>query len=71
MYSPPAFPAALCQEESLSQDTQDRDLSTVLNELGPDLFNVFESLVKNEEGLNSLMKLIYHSLVEEKENEQF
>lgn len=68
MYSPPAFPAGLCGEESLSQDTQDRDLSAVMNEMGPDLFNVFESLVKKEDGVNSLMKLIYNSLVGEKEN---
>lgn len=68
MYSPPAFPAALCAEESLSQDTQDRDLSAVMNEMGPELFNIFESLVKKEDDVNSLMKLIYHSLVGEKEN---
>lgn len=68
MYSPPAFPAELCQEESLSQDTQNRDLSAVMNEMGPDLLSVFESLVNKEDGVNSLMKLIYHSLVGEKEN---
>lgn len=68
MYSPPAFPAALCQEESLSQDTQNRDLTAVMNEMGPDLLGVFESLANKEDGVNSLMKLIYHSLVEEKEN---
>lgn len=68
MFSPPAFPAALCQEESVSQDTQNRDLTPVMDAMGPEIFNVFESLVKNEDSVNSLMKLIYHSLVGEKEN---
>lgn len=68
MYSQPAFSAELCGEEMLSQDTQDRDLTSVINEMGPELFNVFESLVKKEGGANSLMKLIYHTLVGEKEN---
>ncbi|CAF91835.1 unnamed protein product [Tetraodon nigroviridis] len=58
----------LCGEEMLSQDTQDRDLTSVMNEMGPELFNVFESLVKKEGGVNSLIKLIHRSLVGEKEN---
>lgn len=67
MYSPPAFPAALCQEESLSQDTQNRDLSAVMNEMAREVLSAFESLTKNEDGINSL-KLIYQHLIGEKEN---
>lgn len=66
MYSPPAFPAELCQEELLSQDTQDTDLSAVMNEMAPKLFSAFESLTKTEDGVNSL-KLILQRLLE-KEN---
>lgn len=64
---PPLFPAALCPEEAPLQDTQDRDLTSVVNEMGPELFNVFDSLMK-EEGADSLMKLIYHSLIGGKGN---
>lgn len=67
MYSPPAFPAVLCQGESLSQDTQDRDLSAVMIERGPELFSAFESLTKNEDAISSL-KSLYNRLVGEKEN---
>ncbi|TWW59851.1 uncharacterized protein LOC130527124 [Takifugu flavidus] len=59
---------ALCPEEAPSQDTQDRDLSSVVNEMGPELFNVFDSLMKKEDGADSLMKLIYHSLIGGKGN---
>lgn len=66
--SPPVFPAELCPEESTSQDTQDRDLTPFINEMGPELFNVFESIIKDEEGTNSLMKLVYHALIGGKDN---
>lgn len=68
MNLPPLFPTALCPEEPPPQDTQNRDLSSIFNEMGPELFNIFYGLVKKEDDVNSLMKLIYHSLLEGKEN---
>lgn len=68
MVPPPLPPAALCPEEAPLQDTQDRDLTSVVNEMGPELFSVFNSLMKKEDGADSFMKLIYHALTGGKGN---
>lgn len=67
MYSPPAFFAELCQEESLSQDTQNKDPFAVMNDMGREFISAIKSLANTEEGMNFL-KLIHQRSGTEKEN---
>ncbi|GAA6234753.1 uncharacterized protein LOC108875889 [Lates japonicus] len=57
-----------CPDESLSQETENTDLTNFMNDMGSEVLNLMENIVGSDGGLKMLMKLVSSGISGLKQN---